>query len=345
MSPTLTLAVRVAVFIVAFVLPMSAAAQPAPGGVVSGIVRDSSGSAIPGALVRIFGEGPNVAAELVTELDGAYRGPALPAGRYRVEAALDGFQTAIRQIDLTLANAVVELTLSPSQLTESVVVTARRVEEIAQEVPIPLSVITGELVADAGAFNVNRLKELIPTVQFYSSNPRNTSINIRGLGAPFGLTNDGIEPCVGMYIDGTFFARPGAATLDFLDVERIEVLRGPQGTLFGKNTTAGAINVTTRKPTFRRESDFELNVGSLGLLQAKGSVSGPLLENVAGRLSFSGTLSEGSIRHTQTGLDLNGHNNLGLRGQVLFAPSDRLGLTVSVDHTRQRPDGHAQVVA
>ena len=76
------------------------------------------------------------------------------------------------------------------------------------------------LVADSGAFNVNRLKEMIPTVQFYSSNPRNSAINIRGLGAPFGLTNDGIEPGVGLYIDGAFFARPAAATLDFLDVEQ-----------------------------------------------------------------------------------------------------------------------------
>src|SRR5688572_8529796 len=308
MSPTLTLAVRVAVFIVAFVLPMSAAAQPAPGGVVSGIVRDSSGSAIPGALVRIFGEGPNVAAELVTELDGAYRGPALPAGRYRVEAALDGFQTAIRQIDLTLAGAVIDLTLSPGQLTESVVVTARRVEEVAQEVPIPLSVITGNLVADAGAFNVNRLKEMIPTVQFYSSNPRNSSISIRGLGSPFGLTNDGIEPGVGLYIDGSFFARPAAATLDFLDVERVEVLRGPQGTLFGKNTTAGAISVTTRKPGFTRETDVELNYGSLGLVQAKASVGGPIAAKIAGRLSFSGTTRQGTIANTRTGIDLNGLN-------------------------------------
>ena len=73
---------------------------------------------------------------------------------------------------------------------------------------------------------------MIPTVQFYSSNPRNSAINIRGLGAPFGLTNDGIEPGVGLYIDGVFHARPASATLDFLDVQQVEVLRGPQGTLF-----------------------------------------------------------------------------------------------------------------
>ena len=160
------------------------------------------------------------------------------------------------------------------------IVTARRVEEVAQEVPIPVSVVGGTLVDDTGAFNVNRLKEQIPTVQFYSTNPRNSSVQIRGLGAPFGLTNDGIEPGVGLYIDGVFYARPAAATLDFLDVERIEVLRGPQGTLFGKNTTAGAINVTTRKPTSRRETDFELNYGNIGFVQAKGSISGPLISKV-----------------------------------------------------------------
>ncbi len=164
------------------------------------------------------------------------------------------------------------------------VVTARRVEEVAQEVPIPVSVVSGRLVDNAGAFNVNRLKELIPTVQFYSTNPRNSAVNIRGLGAPFGLTNDGIEPGVGLYVDGVFYARPAAATLDFLDVERIEVLRGPQGTLFGKNTTAGAINVTTRRPTFTPQTDFEFNYGNFGFVQAKGVDRGSALSSkVAGR--------------------------------------------------------------
>ena len=110
-----------------------------------------------------------------------------------------------------------------------------------------------------------------------------------------GSTNDGIEPGVGLYVDGVFYARPAAATLDFLDLERIEVLRGPQGTLFGKNTTAGAINVTTRRPTFTPQSDFELNYGNLGFVQAKGSVSGALFSKVAGRVSFSGTQRDGTV--------------------------------------------------
>ena len=224
--------------------------------------------------------------------------------------------------------------------------TARRVEEVAQEVPIPVSVVSGDLVADTGAFNVNRLKELIPTVQFYSTNPRNSAINIRGLGAPFGLTNDGIEPGVGLYIDGVFYARPASATLDFLDVERIEVLRGPQGTLFGKNTTAGAINVTTRKPSFTPGTDFELNYGNLGFVQAKASITGPLGgQKVAGRLSFSGTQRDGMLSTPRTQDDVNDLNNLGVRGQLLFAPSDKIAITAAVDHTRQRPEGYTQVVA
>ena len=110
-----------------------------------------------------------------------------------------------------------------SERVDEIVVTSRRREEIAQEVPIPVTVVSGDLVADSGGFNVNRIKELIPSVQLYSSNPRNTALSIRGQGTTFGLTNDGIDPGVGYYIDGVFFARPAITTLDFLDIERIEV--------------------------------------------------------------------------------------------------------------------------
>jgi len=313
---------------------------------IAGLVRDSSGGAVPGALVRIVNEGTGVALEEVSNDQGVYRAPGLAAGRYRLETVLDGFETAVRRIVLEAGQeATNDVTLSPARFSQSVVVTARRIEEIAQEVPIPVSVVRGDLVADAGAFNVNRLKEMIPTVQFYSTNPRNSAINIRGLGAPFGLTNDGIEPGVGLYIDGVFFARPASATLDFLDVDRVEVLRGPQGTLFGKNTTAGAINVTTRKPSFTPGGEFELNYGDVGFVQAKASITGPLLKKFAGRLSFSGTQRDGTLFNTRTQDDVNDLNNLGARGQLVFAPSDAFAVTAAADHTRQRAEGYTQVVA
>jgi iron complex outermembrane recepter protein len=326
-------------------LPALTAAQP--GGSVGIIVRDSSGAPIPGATIRIVSEdASDRALDGVSDGQGAFQAPALAPGRYRVDTRLDGFDQAVRRIVIEPGQPVVlDVTLHPSRLSESVVVTARRVEEIAQEVPFPVSVISGTLAADTGAFNVNRLKELVPSVQFYSSNPRNSAINIRGLGAPFGLTNDGIDPGVGFYIDGVFFARPAAATLDFIDVERTEVLRGPQGTLYGKNTTAGAIAITTRKPTFSPETDVELNFGSLELVQAKASVSGGLSRSIAGRLSFSGTTRMGALDHVAAGDDLNGLNNVGFRGQLLYAPSDRTAVTLSADNSRQRPRGYAQVVA
>ena len=326
-------------------LPLTAGAQGASG-VIAGVVRDSLGDTVPGASVKVTNEETAASVDLVAADRGVYRAEGLAPGRYRVEVSLDGFEASVRHVVLAAGQvATSDAELQPARLSQSVVVTARRMEEEAQEVPIPVSVVRGDLVADAGAFNVNRMKEMLPTVQFYSTNPRNSSINIRGLGAPFGLTNDGIEPGVGLYIDGVFYARPASATLDFLDVEQVEVLRGPQGTLFGKNTTAGAINVTTRKPAFTPGSEFEINFGNLGYTQAKASITGPLFGRVAGRLSFSGTQRDGTLLNVKTGNDMNDLNNLGLRGQLLYAPSGALAVTLALDHTQQRMKGNTQVVA
>jgi len=328
---------------------ITAAGLQAQGGtsIITGVVRDSSGATVPGATVRITSEGSGTARDVITNEQGSYHAEALGPGSYRVEAILDGFEAPARRVSVEANQTLtLDVTLNPSRLSETVVVSARRIEEAAQDVPIPVSVVSGNQIADAGAFNVNRLKEQIPTVQFYSTNPRNSSVQIRGLGAPFGLTNDGIEPGVGMYIDGVFYARPASASLDFLDVERIEVLRGPQGTLFGKNTTAGAINVTTRRPGFTPETEFEINYGTIGFVQAKGSITGPLLGGkVAGRLSFSGTQRDGNVYNAKTQDLVNDVNNLGVRGQVLFTPSDRVAITLAIDGTRQRVRGSTQVFA
>jgi iron complex outermembrane receptor protein len=234
---------------------------------------------------------------------------------------------------------------APVGTIEEVKVTARRREEAAQDVPIPISVVSGSLISDSGAFNVNRVKELIPSVQLYSSNPRNTAINIRGLGTTFGLTNDGIETGVGFYVDGVFYARPASTTLDFIDVEQLEVLRGPQGTLFGKNTTAGAIVVTTKKPSFTPDATFEIGYGNEDYVQAKGSFTGPLGDKIAGRISFSATQRDGQLFNVATQQNVNNLDNQGFRAQLLFSPSDKTDITFAIDNTRQRPEGYAQVLA
>ena len=226
---------------------------------------------------------------------------------------------------------------------DTIVVTARRRAETAQQVPLAISVVGGDHIDATGAFNVGRLQQLTPTLQFTSSNPRNTSVNIRGLGAPLGLTNDGIEQGVGIYVDDVYFARVASSTFDFLDVKQIEVLRGPQGTLYGKNTTAGAINITSRAPTFEPEGRFEISAGNLGFTQAKAAVSGPISDTLAVRLAASLTRRDGTIFNVTSKKWVNSQENLGLRGQLLWKPSAGVEFTLAGDFSHQNPKCCTQV--
>ena len=227
--------------------------------------------------------------------------------------------------------------------SDTIVVTARRRQETAQDVPLAISVVGGDHIDSTGSFNVGRLQQLTPTLQFTSSNPRNTSVNIRGIGAPLGLTNDGIEQGVGIYVDDVYMARVASSTFDFLDVKQIEVLRGPQGTLYGKNTTAGAINITTRQPTFTPEGRAEISVGNLGFLQAKAALSGPVTDTIAARLAVSSTRRDGTILNVATGQKINEQDNLGIRGQLLFKPNESIAFTLAGDFSRQNPRCCAQI--
>jgi iron complex outermembrane recepter protein len=226
---------------------------------------------------------------------------------------------------------------------EEIIVTARRRNETAQDIPVAVSVVGGDQIDNSSSFNVGRLQQLTPTLQFYSSNPRNTAVNIRGIGVPFGLTNDGIEQGVGIYVDDVYYSRVASATFDFLDVAQIEVLRGPQGTLYGKNTTAGAINITTRQPGFDLEGRAEISVGNLGFKQAKGAIGGPLSDTVAARLAVSGTSRNGTIFNVVSGNRINEQDNIGLRGQLLWRPGDNLDVTLSGDFSIQNPECCAQI--
>lgn len=263
---------------------------------------------------------------------------------FTLVVTFSGFEPEEKVIRANNTNNII-IRLQPLFKTDTIVITSRRRRELLQDVPIPITVVGGAQIDNAGAFNVNRIKELIPSVQLYSSNPRNTGLNIRGLGSPFGLTNDGLDPGVGLYIDGVYFARPAAATLDFIDIEQVEVLRGPQGTLFGKNTTSGAFNITTRKPSFKPGGAFELSYGNYGYIQAKASITGPLSKKIAGRFSFSGTQRDGTVYNQRTLKYVNDINNLGVKGQLLYKIAENTSLTLSGDFSRQRPNGYAQVVA
>src|SRR5690606_26712774 len=260
-----------------------------------------------------------------------------------VTIGLPGAAALAQEAPLPVTAAAVTAAADEVVELDTVTVTARRRDEELQDVPVAISVVDAAMLEDTGSFNVLRLTQIQPTLQFYSQNPRNSAANIRGLGAPFGLTNDGIEQGVGLYIDDVYYSRAAASTFDFLDVDRLEVLRGPQGTLYGKNTTAGAINISTRAPTFTPEGTAELSVGSLGFVQAKGSISVPLLDDrLAGRVADSPTSRHGTIDNVATTNRINETDNIGLRGQLLWQAGDAR-ITFSGDYNKQDAECCAQM--
>ena len=310
---------------------------------LEGVVKDELDTPLEGVNIVVKGT-VNTA---TTDVNGNFNITAkeLP---FTIIVQYAGYNTKeIKITELPTNSKPLQISIATGQervLSEVVVTSRRRIEKV-QDIPIAVSVVTGKQAEQAGAFNVNRIKELVPSVQLYSSNPRNTGINIRSLGSPYGLTNDGIDPGVGFYVDGVYYARPAATTLDFIDVDRIEILRGPQGSLFGKNTTSGAFNITSRKPSFNSGADFEVSYGNYQYMQTKASVTGALSQKIAGRISFSGTQRDGLIENIVTGKSTNTLNNQGIRGQLLFTPTDKTNITFAADITTQRPDGYAQVIA
>ncbi|MBC7388987.1 MAG: TonB-dependent receptor [Opitutaceae bacterium] len=314
--------------------------QDTPTEISGKIIDSTTNEPLIAVIVNVKGSTNSV----ITDENGAFKLKTYRPYPITLQVSFIGYK--LKEYEVTGAQSDLTLALSPDvDETEEVVVTSRRREEVVQDIPIPISVVGGKRAEDAGLFNVNRVKELIPSVQLYSSNPRNSGLTIRGLGSTFGLTNDGIDPGVGFYVDGVYYARPAVTALDFVDIERIEVLRGPQGTLFGKNTTAGAFNVVTRAPSFKPGANIEVSYGNYNYTQAKASVTGPLGKYFAARASFSGTQRQGTIYNAYNQKFINNLDNQGVRGQLLFTPSRKIKLTLTGDYNTQKPEGYAQVIA
>lgn len=308
--------------------------------IVKGSIKDVRGRVVTGAKINVKGTDVVV----VTDSLGYFTLNTNEPLPLWIQVESKGYFAEQIKLNQIAANPISIILSSEVALGEAVV-TSRRRQEVAQEIPIPITVIGGQRAEDAGAFNVNRLKELVPSVQLYSSNARNTTLNIRGLGSTFGLTNDGIDPGVGFYIDGVYHARPAATSLDFVDIDQIEILRGPQGTLFGKNTTAGAFNITTKKPSDIPGAKVELSYGNYNYLQAKASVTGKVAKNLSTRISFSGTQRSGTIFNVNDQQRYNGLNNIGVKGQLYWTPTEKLSFQLIGDYNNQKPDGSSLVVA
>ena len=223
--------------------------------------------------------------------------------------------------------------LSDSTAISEIVVTATKREQTLQDVPISVAVTGQQTIERAQVRDLIDLQSVVPSLKVSQFNATGqTNFVIRGFGN--GNGNDGIESSVGVFIDGVYRSRSAAALDDLPEVERIEVLRGPQSTLFGKNVSAGAISIVTKKPQFDFGGKIEGSYGNYNTRQLKGTITGPLSETLAVRLSGSVNKRDGYFTNTTTGTDVNDRDRWSIRGDVLWEPTDKTSFRVIVDYNK-----------
>ncbi len=219
---------------------------------------------------------------------------------------------------------------------DTITVTATKREESLQDVPVAVTALSGELLENTGVGAVEGLSAMAPSVTFtQSSNDQNNSVNIRGIGTS--VFSQGVEPSVSIVIDDVVMARQAIGFQDLVDVERVEVLRGPQSTLFGKNASAGVISVTTAAPSDTFEGKIDLSATDDDEYGLGASVSGPFSDTVSGRLTGFYKEYDGYIDNFD-GRTLNGYENWGLRGKLLIEPNDAFNLTLVADYRESEQD-------
>ncbi|MFT5501252.1 MAG: iron complex outermembrane receptor protein [Woeseiaceae bacterium] len=220
-----------------------------------------------------------------------------------------------------------------SEITiEEIIVTATKRAQTLQEIPIAVTVVDADTIQKAQIVDIKDLQFIVPGLRISQlETAGNTSFFIRGFGN--GSNNIGIEPSVGVFIDGVYRSRTASAIADFPTLERIEVLRGPQSTLFGKNASAGVISVVTAKPDLDEYSgSAAVTVGDYSQFIVKGDITGPISDTVAFSLAGSSHTRDGYFTNLADGSDINNIERFGIRGQLLWEPSENLEFRLIADH-------------
>ena len=224
-----------------------------------------------------------------------------------------------------------------SQQIEEVVVTATRRDQSFQDVPVAVSALTAQHLLDAGVNEFQKIEAQVPSLEIEgNTNPFTTSLRIRGLGNLANIAN--FEPAVGLFVDGAYRSRSGVAMGDLLDVERIEVLRGPQSVLYPKNVTAGLINVITQRPTDAFSAWGGASFGNLDYWQLQGGINGALADGVRGRLAAVTSDRDGSFDDIVNGTHSGGYSRTAARGQLEFDLGDRANLRLIAGYSDKEGD-------
>jgi iron complex outermembrane receptor protein len=246
-----------------------------------------------------------------------------------------------------------EPTGATSASGNEIIVTATKREQTLQSVPVAVTVTTAETIERAHILDVQDLATVVASLRVV---PHQSSVQtdfiIRGFGN--GANNLGIEPSVGVFIDGVYRSRSAAQISDFPDISRVEVLRGPQSTLFGKNASAGVVSITTQSPKFKLGANFEADYGNYNAVVLKGVVTGPVTDTLAVSLAGGYDRRDGYIRDGATGNKINDRNRWFVRGQALYEPNSQFKIRLIADYDKidelccavvnVKPSGATQII-
>ncbi len=221
-------------------------------------------------------------------------------------------------------------------ILEEVIVTAQKREQSLQEVPVAVTALSAKDISNAEIRDIRSLQLLSPSINVtQAAAAYQTTISIRGIGTS-GF-NPGLEPSVGVFVDGVYRSRTGSSIGDFLDLERVEILRGPQSTLYGKNSSAGVIGYYTKKPEYQFSSQVQLNLGNYNQRIAAARITGPLIEDtLAFSLSANYNKRDGFIKNPAQGIKVNDRDRWAVRAQLLWDPSEAVQVRFIADVSRQR---------
>ena len=309
-----------------------ASAQPVAR--LSGVVRDTTGGMLPGVTITVTAATSMESRNVVTDEHGRYLLDPIPTGRYLVRAAFSGFDSWHTGIEIGAKGTTLDIVLAVSSISERVTVTATKTGAAdVQSTPVAITVLPNRALDYIGIHTVEGLAGVVPMVTM-SRQAAAAQVTIRGIGT--NSTVVGADPSSTVHLDGVYLGRPAMVFADLLNVERVEVLRGPQGTLYGRNSVGGTINIVTRQPTNMFETSLRLGLGNYDSLRLEGAVSGPLIENkIMGNFAFLRMSRQGFVRDLDhPGHSLGSEDTWAGRGQlrIVFAPGSELLL--SSDYAR-----------
>ena len=267
-------------------------AQTAQPGHLTGTVTNVLDAPLPDVTLTVRGPRSHVTR---TDVDGRFEIQSLPAGKYEVVATLPGFAPARQTVRLLPGESTnVAVTLAILVQEQTFVTASKTGAHEVQTTPIAVSVLTAGDLQQSQAHNIGDITSGAPSVTF-SQNSDFGQLTIRGIGS--NVVFAGTDPSSSVYVDGVYMARPVMVLADFLELDRVEVLRGPQGTLYGRNAVGGAINLVTKSPTNDLEATARFSVGSLGAFRSEARLSGPIVgDTLLGSVAVLRGVRDGFVR-------------------------------------------------